>query len=103
MVRVLPDPPLPNETRLRTHQELKRYGVEAGSRSLKTGKVASVLRRMSMTCREAKAGAERHLIIESLNSRLGFVPPNTDDPEATWGYMVKRISAHGGCLGGQRR
>jgi len=23
--------------------------------------------------------------------------------EATWGYMVKRISAHGGCLGGQRR
>lgn len=24
-------------------------------------------------------------------------------PEATWGYMVKRISAHGGCLGGQRR
>jgi len=24
-------------------------------------------------------------------------------PEATWGYMVKRLSAHGGCLGGQRR
>ena len=23
--------------------------------------------------------------------------------KATWGYMVKRISAHGGCLGGQRR
>lgn len=23
--------------------------------------------------------------------------------EATWGDMVKRISAHGGCLGGQRR
>ena len=25
------------------------------------------------------------------------------DPEATWGYMVKRLSAYGGCLGSQRR
>ena len=25
------------------------------------------------------------------------------DPEATGGYMVKRRSAHGGCLGGRRR
>ena len=23
--------------------------------------------------------------------------------EVTWGYMVKRLSAYGGCLGGQRR
>ena len=27
----------------------------------------------------------------------------TYDLEATWGYMVKRISVYGGCLGGQRR
>jgi hypothetical protein len=25
------------------------------------------------------------------------------DPEATWGYMVKRLSVYGGCLGSQRR
>ena len=25
------------------------------------------------------------------------------DPEATSGYMIKRISVYGGCLGGQRR
>ena len=101
MVRVLPDPPTLNDNC--AHEDLKRPGAEAGGVFFDKLDVASVLRRMSMTCREAKAGAERHLIIESLNSRLGFVPPNTDDPEATWGYMVKRISAYGGCLGGQRR
>jgi hypothetical protein len=65
--------------------------------------VASVLDECLQTCREAKAGILEIPKIESLNSRPGFVPPGTDDPEATWGYMVKRISAHGGCLGGQRR
>ena len=24
-------------------------------------------------------------------------------PQTPWGYMVKRVSAHGGCLGGRRR
>jgi hypothetical protein len=24
-------------------------------------------------------------------------------PQTPWGYMVKRISAYGGCLGGRRR
>ena len=24
-------------------------------------------------------------------------------PEVTWGYMIKRESVYGGCLGGQRR
>ena len=36
--------------------------------------------------------------------QLGVVQVVVDgNSEATWSYMVKRISAYGGCLGGQRR
>jgi hypothetical protein len=60
--------------------------------------VASVLRRMSRRVVEAKAGD-----IDPLNLKLLLTVRVDNNPEATWGYMVKRISAHGGCLGGQRR
>ena len=49
---------------------------------------------------EAKAGI---LARDSLLSLIVVTICENDGSEATWGYMVKRISAHGGCLGGQRR
>ena len=57
----------------------------------------------------------RFVLFENLgrNKRFGSVEPNVSlrqvgevldqYSEATWSYMVKRISAYGGCLGGQRR
>ena len=60
--------------------------------------VASVLDEIYFVemCREAKASAKA---LESKCCR--FVRCHV--PEEFCGYMVKRISAHGGCLGGQRR
>ena len=57
----------------------------------------------------------RFVLFENLgrNKRFGSVEPDVSlrqvgevldqYSEATWSYMVKRISAYGGCLGGQRR
>ena len=57
----------------------------------------------------------RDVLFDNLgrNKRFGSVEPDVSlrqvgevqdsNSEATWSYMVKRISAYGGCLGGQRR
>jgi hypothetical protein len=58
--------------------------------------VASVLDEILSKCvvrlRRAREGLNRSVVSEV-----------ADVTEDICGYMVKRISAHGGCLGGQRR
>jgi hypothetical protein len=41
--------------------------------------------------------------ILSTNVSMSIGESGANGPEATSGYMVKRISAYGGCLGSQRR
>ena len=58
--------------------------------------VASVLDEVMSKCvvrlRRAREGLNRSVVSEIAHVTEEFC-----------GYMVKRISAHGGCLGGQRR
>ena len=91
MVRVLPDPPLfDGETSQYLDGTLKDY-----------------------LWRDAEV---RAMLFENLgrnNKRFGSAEPDVSlrqvgemrdsNFEATWSYMVKRLSAYGGCLGGQRR
>ena len=63
--------------------------------------VASVLDELNFVemCREAKVSPE----VTGLVSMCFIGLFSACHREGTCGYMVKRISAHGGCLGGQRR
>ena len=53
-------------------------------------------------CFDAKFSSES----VSLNSSLKMSRSQCESapyPQTPWGYMVKRVSAYGGCLGGRRR
>ena len=39
----------------------------------------------------------------SLEMSRSHVCESAPYPQTPWGYMVKRVSAYGGCLGGRRR
>ena len=82
----------------RTLKDLKRSGVEAGFAFFENSGRSERLNRtdpdVSLRLRRGLRAPE-HLNVVDIRYQ--------HDPEATWGYMVKRISAHGGCLGGQRR
>ena len=59
------------------HEDLKRPGAEAGGVFFDKLDVASVLRRMSMTCREAKAKQRELLLFEVISrnhSRYTYLP-----------------------------
>ena len=106
-VRVLPDPPpkvAVGSEKLddSAHESISRAaGAEACWLLFDNVDVASVLDELNFVemCREAKVSPNQRTCIDVF---YRFVA-QAGDREGTCGYMVKRTSAHGGCLGGQRR
>ena len=71
----------------------------------KSGKRSLTIREVEVRredeCASVQSSKIEHASAQSGNSCIG-TEPNSYGP-MFWGYMVKRISAYGGCLGGKRR